>query len=125
MLKSLCLTNTKKQILYLSKCYEGSQHDYKLLQDGFAPSLNWFKQKRVRLDLGFQGFKEVYKCRKMYIPYKKKRVKKGACNELSEAQKSCNKAQAAEHIKRAIELSPNLAVALLTSIPIRLMPAPM
>jgi hypothetical protein len=93
------LTNRKKRILYISKCYEGREHDYKVLQDCFTPSLDWFKQKRVRLDLGFQGFKEVYKCRKLYIPYKKKRVKKGACNELSEAQKQCNKIQATERIK--------------------------
>jgi DDE superfamily endonuclease len=93
------VTNTNKRILYVSKCYEGSQHDYKVLQHCFAPSLDWFKQKRVRVDLGFQGFEELYKCKKLYIPYKKKRVKKGACNELSEAQKQQNKAQAAERVK--------------------------
>src|SRR4051794_23194201 len=98
-LKSLCLTNRKRRILYISKCYAGSQHDYTLLQDCFTPVVDWFKQKTVRLDLGFQGFKEVYKCRKLYIPHKRKRVKKGACNELSEAQKLCNKAQAAARIK--------------------------
>jgi hypothetical protein len=51
------------------------------------------------VDSGFQGFKDTYQCKKLYIPYKKKRVKKGACNELSEAQKQGNKAQAAERIK--------------------------
>jgi hypothetical protein len=63
------------------------------------PALNWFKHKSIRLDAGFQGFKDKYQCKKLYIPHKKKRVKKGVCNELSEAQKSCNKAQAAERIK--------------------------
>jgi hypothetical protein len=92
------VTNPKKRILYISNAYEGSRHDYKLLQDCFAPSINWFKQKIVRLDLGFQGFQELYKCKKLYIPYKKKRVKKGECNELSEAQKQANKAQAADRI---------------------------
>src|SRR5947208_5462554 len=96
-LKSLCLTNKStgscgnKRILYISKCYAGSQHDYKLLQDCFAPSLDWFKQKTVRVDSGFQGFKDKYQCKKLYIPYKKKRVKKGASNELSEMQKQVNK----------------------------------
>ena len=33
------------------------------------------------------------------MPYKKKRVKKGACNELSEAQKQSNKEQATARIK--------------------------
>lgn len=83
----------------MSNCYEGSRHDYNILQDCFTPAINWFKQKIIRLDLGFQGFKELYKCKKLHIPYKKKRVKKGACNELSEAQKQYNKAQAAERIK--------------------------
>jgi len=93
------VTNTKKRILYISKCYEGSQHDYSILQHCFTPAVNWFKQKTLRVDSGFQGFKDKYQCKKLYIPYKKKRVKKGACNELSEAQKSCNKTQAAERVK--------------------------
>ena len=51
------------------------------------------------MDSGFQGFKDKYRCKKLYIAYKKKRVKKGECKELSEAQKQCNKAQAAERVK--------------------------
>jgi hypothetical protein len=85
--------------LYISNFYEGSQHDYSILQQCFTPALNWFKHKTLRVDAGFQGFKDLYECKKLYIPYKKKRVKKGACNELSEAQQQCNKAQAAERIK--------------------------
>jgi hypothetical protein len=61
--------------------------------------VDWFKQKTVRLDLGFQGFKEIYKCRKLYIPHKKRRVKKGATNELSVEQKEQNKIQAAARVK--------------------------
>jgi hypothetical protein len=92
------VTSKQKRILYISKCYEGSRHDYNILQDCFTPAVNWFKHKSIRVDSGFQGFKELYKCKKLYIPYKKKRVKKGVCNELSEAQKQANKAQAAERI---------------------------
>jgi DDE superfamily endonuclease len=93
------VTNTKKRILYISKCYEGGRHDYSILQHCFTPAVNWFKHRSLRVDLGFQGIKELYKCKKLYLPYKKKRVKKGECNELSEAQKSCNKTQAAERGK--------------------------
>src|SRR3954454_4410282 len=93
-LKSLGVTNTKKRILYISQCYAGSQHDYSILQHCFTPAVSWFKHKSLRVDLGFQGIKELYKCKKLYIPYRKKRVKKAECNELSEAQKSCNKTQA-------------------------------
>ena len=41
----------------------------------------------------------MYKCKKVYIPNKKKRVKKGEINELSEVHKAQNKEQAAERIK--------------------------
>jgi hypothetical protein len=69
------------------------------MQDCFTPAIDWFKQKIVRLDLGFQGFKEVYKCRKLYIPHKRKRVKKGATNELSTEQKQQNKMLAAQRVQ--------------------------
>ena len=85
--------------MYISNCYEGSQHDYSILQDCFVPATDWFKHKTVRLDLGFLGFKDIYKCTKVYIPYKKKRVKKGQSNELSEVQKAQNRRQAAERIQ--------------------------
>ena len=101
----MCLTSKQKRILYISNCYEGSHHDYSILQDCFTPALSWFKQKTLGLDLGFQGFKDKYQCKKLYIPYKKKRMKQGACNELSEAQKRCNKAQAAARIKVEHSLS--------------------
>jgi hypothetical protein len=93
------VTNKKKRILYISNSYEGSQHDYSILQHCFTPAVNWFKHKTLRVDLGFQGIKELYECKKLYIPHKKKRVKKGACNELSEAQKQGNKQQAAQRIQ--------------------------
>jgi len=51
------------------------------------------------MDLGFQGFGDLYKCKKVYIPYKRKRCAKGESNELSVAQKEENKRQAAERIK--------------------------
>jgi hypothetical protein len=69
------------------------------LKDCFPPSIDWFKQKTVRLDAGFQGFKDLYKCKKLYMPHKRKRVKKGATNELSDEQKAENKVLAAERVK--------------------------
>ena len=98
-MKSLLLTNAKKRILYVSELYEGCTHDYPLLQACFPAEIDWFKQKIIRMDLGFQGFKDLYKCKKVYIPYKKKRCAKGESNELSEEQKSVNKEQATQRIK--------------------------
>jgi hypothetical protein len=65
--KSLLLTNKEKRILYVSELYEGSVHDYHLLEDCFSPELSWFKQKIIRMDLGFQGFKDLYSCQKVYF----------------------------------------------------------
>ena len=97
--KSLLLTNKEKRILYVSELYEGCVHDYHLLQACFPAQQDWFKQKIIRMDLGFQGFKDLYKCEKVYIPYKKKRCAKGESNELSEEQKGQNKEQAGQRIK--------------------------
>lgn len=53
----------------------------------------------IRLDLGFQGFAGLYPCKKLFIPLKRKRVKKGDCNELSEEQKQRNKQQARQRVR--------------------------
>lgn len=52
----------------------------------------------VRLDLGFQGFQHLYSCKHLYIPIKRKRTKKGVCNELSQQQKQHNKQSSKERI---------------------------
>jgi hypothetical protein len=65
----------------------------------FPLELSWFKQKIIRMDLGFQGFKDLYRCKKVYIPHKKKRCAKGKSNDLNEGQKGQNKEQAGQRIK--------------------------
>jgi hypothetical protein len=52
----------------------------------------------VRLDLGFQGFSDLYTCKALYIPIKRKRVATGLSNELSEEQRAYNKATGQERI---------------------------
>ncbi|MDQ3847054.1 MAG: transposase family protein [Bacteroidota bacterium] len=96
--KSLCITGTKKEILYISALYAGSCHDYEILKDCFPAQHQWFKPLKVRLDLGFQGFASLYACKKVFIPIKKKRVKKGCSNELNERQKQLNKQQAIQRV---------------------------
>jgi hypothetical protein len=73
-------------------------HDHAILQQCFAPQQHWFKQCRVRLDLGFQGFAALYACKELFLPYKKKRAAKGKSNELSEEQRRINKEQAGQRI---------------------------
>ena len=94
----MLISTPGKRIVYLSGVQPGSLHDYALLQQCFDPQKPWFKPCKVRLDLGFQGFADLYKCAELFIPFKKKRVAKGQSNELSEEQKRINKEQATQRI---------------------------
>lgn len=96
--KELIISTPGRWIGYVSRTYEGKAHDYSLLQAEFDPQQNWFEPFEVRLDLGFQGFADLYPCKKVYIPHKKKRRAKGQCNELTAQQKEANKAQAKQRI---------------------------
>jgi hypothetical protein len=96
--KSLFITGKKKRILYVSSLYNGSCHDYEILKQCFAAQDDWFTKFTVRLDLGFQGFSDLYKCKKVFIPIKRKRVKKGCSNALSDGQKQMNKQQAQQRV---------------------------
>jgi hypothetical protein len=94
----LIISNKNRKILYISNSYKGKEHDYELLKQEFPPLYDWFKELTVRLDLGFQGFSDLYACHKVYIPNKKKRVAKGQSNELTEQQLGQNKEQAKQRI---------------------------
>jgi hypothetical protein len=72
--------------------------DYQILKNEFPPGEHWFKEKEVRIDLGFEGFDSDYTCQKMRKPYKRKRVAKGLSNELTQQQKDYNKEVAAERV---------------------------
>src|SRR5215212_5545242 len=86
--KSLFVTGKKKRIVYVSSLYRGSCHDYEILKQCFAAQDDWFKKFIIRLDLGFQGFADQYKCEKVLIPVKKKRVKKGCSNPVKRPAKT-------------------------------------
>lgn len=64
----------------------------------FPPELPWFSDFTVRLDLGFQGFSDLYPCKNLHIPIKRKRVAKGQSNELTDEQKAQNKKGSQERI---------------------------
>jgi hypothetical protein len=69
-----------------------------LLQKEFPPTFAWFKSLTVHLDLGFQGFADLYSCEHLHIPYKRRRTKKQLSNELSDQQKEHNKQTSKERI---------------------------
>lgn len=85
------ISDCERYIWYVSPIYKGNWHDYKILKKEFPIDQNWFEDKEVKLDLGFQGFLTDYKFDKASIPHKRKRAKKGQSNELTDEQKAYNK----------------------------------
>jgi hypothetical protein len=39
----------------------------------FPPEKNWFKDFKVRVDLGFLGIEKNYVCKELFVPNKKKK----------------------------------------------------
>lgn len=70
MITGISNGENSKKILYLSYCYVGKTHDYRMLKEEFPPAEGWFKNFEVRLDLGYLGFAKDYECRQAYLPTK-------------------------------------------------------
>jgi len=69
-----------------------------MLKREFPPAMHWFENKEVRLDLGFQGFATDYRCQRVRMPHKRKRVAKGESNALTEEQLAYNKEVSSERV---------------------------
>lgn len=89
----MILSNPQRKVLYLSHCWIGKTHDYRMFKEEFPPEQNWFKDFRVRVDLGFLGIEKDYVCKELMLPNKKKKKQ-----ELSPEQKQENKLLASERI---------------------------
>jgi DDE superfamily endonuclease len=87
------LSNPQRRVLYVSRCRVGKTHDYRMFKAEFPPAQAWFKNFRVRVDLGFLGLEKDYVCKELSVPHKKKKKQ-----ELSSAQKDKNKLLASERI---------------------------
>lgn len=58
----------------------------------FEPKLDWFKNFKVYVDLGYFGFANDYKTKELFIPHKRPRKSKNNPNpELTQEQKEYNK----------------------------------
>lgn len=64
-----------------------------MLTEEFPPEQDWFKDFRVRVDLGFVGLEKNYVCKELLLPNKKKKK-----HELNAVQKVENKLLARERI---------------------------
>lgn len=82
-----------RKILYLSKCWVGKTHDFRLLKLEFPPEQNWFAKFRVRVDLGYLGMGKEYECKSLSIPHKKPKKQ-----ELSALEKLENRVFAQERV---------------------------
>jgi hypothetical protein len=72
----------------------GKAHDFSILKTELPPEKKWFAKFKIRLDLGYQGFRDEYECLELFIPHRKKR--KG---ELNEEQKTENRKIAGKRIR--------------------------
>jgi hypothetical protein len=78
----------------LSRCWAGKMHDFKLLKEEFPPEEEWFKNFKVRVDLGYLGIDKEYVCKELSLPHKKPRKQ-----ELTMLQKLENREFARERVK--------------------------
>lgn len=94
----MIIKSKENKIVFVSKLYEGTSHDYDILKKEFPPSSNCFENVTLDVDLGFQGVKSDYKALKIMIPHKRKRVKKGENNDLTPEQTLFNKQASAQRV---------------------------
>lgn len=88
------MCNSTRWILYLSLCWVGKTHDYRIFKEEFPPTEDWFKAHEVHVDLGFQGIEKDYTGKAFSIPHKKPKKQ-----ELTPAQKIENRSRASERVK--------------------------
>lgn len=93
-MKVLVSSNKRRKILYVSKSWVGKVHDFKLLKLEFPPEQEWFKNFKIRVDLGYLGFDQEYKCKALSLPHKKPKKQ-----ELSAEQKQENREFAQERVE--------------------------
>ncbi len=79
-------------ILYVGITFPSKNHDYGMFKKEFDSTLDWFSIFDIFIDLGYQGFGEDYKTKKVFIPHKKPRKSKKHPNtELTQQQKDENR----------------------------------
>jgi len=93
-LKALIACNTARWILYLSYCWVGRTHDYRVFKEEFPPGEEWFAEHEVQVDLGFYGIEKDYSGKGFVIPHKKPKGQ-----ELTPEQKAENKVRASHRVR--------------------------
>lgn len=87
------MTSAEKVILFVGRTFSGHNHDYTMLKAELPPTLDWFADLTVRVDLGYLGIQTDYAGEQIERPHKKPRKSKQQPDtRLTEAQKADNKA---------------------------------
>jgi hypothetical protein len=98
--KCTVISTLTTYILYVGDIFRGKNHDYGMFKTEFTPELNWFKNFRIYVDLGYLGFANDYETKELLIPYKKSRKSKNNPNPmLTEEQKKHNKTVSSIRVK--------------------------
>jgi len=72
----MVLSTPDQRIKYLSYAYHGACHDFSVLKSELPPEQAlWFRDKEVHVDLGYLGFRKLYECKYLFIPFKKPKGK--------------------------------------------------
>lgn len=89
----MTLSTPARKLRYVSPCWVGKTHDYRMFQSEFPPAQPWFEHFRLRVDLGFLGIATDYVYKEILIPHKKPRKQ-----DLTPEQKAENKVLASQRI---------------------------
>lgn len=93
------MCSESKYIGFLGKTTQGSMHDKTLLELEFKTQEDWFKEMEIWVDLGYIGIDKLYNFKKLCIPIKKKRRKKGMEKDtLNKEQKQKNKGMSTKRV---------------------------
>ena len=79
------MSNRSRRILYVGKTTWAHQHDYAIFKQEFDPSLPWFEQQTLWVDLGYQGLEKDYQPAQLLIPLKKTSRSDASVKELKKA----------------------------------------
>jgi hypothetical protein len=98
--KHTIISNACKLILFLGYAVEGRIHDYRRFKEEFVLSeqdkegvVQWFRQFKLWVDLGYLGIEKDYDALEIHIPHKKPRKSKANPSPtLTDTQKEENRA---------------------------------
>lgn len=88
------MATADRYIHYVSKGWQGKNHDYRQLNYHFPPDQPWFSELTIEVDLGYQGVSKDYTCQGVSQPRKKP---KGG--ELRAEEKADNRQKSSTRIR--------------------------